>query len=269
MDRLDAQAMALPGVEVRVVERCGSTNTVLLAEKNPFARPVLLAAETQTAGRGRRGRRWQSDPGGGITFSLALRVARAPRELAALSLVAGVAAARTLRALGVAQAALKWPNDLEAGGAKLGGILVETRVQQGGGRNAGSLAVIGIGINYRPDAALERSVQRRIACVSEFVSPPPPRSPIIRGIAAALLAALEAFEAGGLDAVRDEWLALHAHAGQRLRVRLADGRMLTGIAAGLAEDGGLQLHTRSGLRAVRSGRVVSARVAPAPRARAA
>jgi BirA family biotin operon repressor/biotin-[acetyl-CoA-carboxylase] ligase len=268
MDRLDARSMALPGVEVRVVERCGSTNTVLLAETNPFATPVLLAAETQTAGRGRRGRRWQSDPAGGITFSLALRVARAPRELAALSLVAGVAAARSLRALGVAQAALKWPNDLEAGGAKLGGILVETRGQQGGG-SGGSLAVIGIGINYRPDAGLERSLRRRIACVSELVSPPPPRSRIIHGIAAALLAALEAFEAGGLDALRDEWLALHAHAGQRLRVRLADGRMLTGIAAGLAEDGGLQLHTRSGLRAVRSGRVVSARVAAASRARAA
>jgi BirA family biotin operon repressor/biotin-[acetyl-CoA-carboxylase] ligase len=268
MDRLDARSMALPGVEVRVVERCGSTNTVLLAETNPFATPVLLAAETQTAGRGRRGRRWQSDPAGGITFSLALRVARAPRELAALSLVAGVAAARSLRALGVAQAALKWPNDLEAGGAKLGGILVETRGQQGGGRG-GSLAVIGIGINYRPDAGLGRSLRRRIACVSELVSPPPPRSRIIHGIAAALLAALEAFEAGGLDALRDEWLALHAHAGQRLRVRLADGRMLTGIAAGLAEDGGLQLHTRSGLRAVRSGRVVSARLAPASRARAA
>jgi BirA family biotin operon repressor/biotin-[acetyl-CoA-carboxylase] ligase len=269
MDRLDARSMALPGVEVRVVERCGSTNSVLLSEKNPFAMPVLLAAETQTAGRGRRGRRWQSDPGGGITFSLALRIARPPRELAALSLVAGVAAARTLRALGVAQAALKWPNDLEACGAKLGGILVETHGQHGAGTSGGSLAVIGIGINYRPDAALERSLRRRIACVSESVFPPPPRNRIIQGIAAALLAALEAFEAGGLDAVRDEWLALHAHAGQRLRVRLADGRMLTGIAAGLADDGGLQLHTRSGLRAVRSGRVVSARIAPVPRARAA
>jgi BirA family biotin operon repressor/biotin-[acetyl-CoA-carboxylase] ligase len=240
----------------------------LLSEKTPFAMPVLLAAETQTAGRGRRGRRWQSDPAGGITFSLALRIARAPRELAALSLVAGVAAAKTLRALGVAQAALKWPNDLEAGGAKLGGILVETRAQQGG-RSRGSLAVLGIGINYRPHAALEKSLRRRIACVSDFVFPPPPRNRIIRETAAALLEALEAFEAGGLDAVREEWLALHAHAGQRLRVRLADGRMLTGIAAGLAEDGGLQLHTRGGLRAVTSGRVVSARIAPAPRARAA
>jgi BirA family biotin operon repressor/biotin-[acetyl-CoA-carboxylase] ligase len=269
MDRLDAQSMALPGLEVRVVDRCGSTNTVLLSEKNPFALPVLLAAETQTAGRGRRGRHWQRDPGGGITFSLGLRIMRAPRELAALSLVAGVAAARTLRALGVTQAALKWPNDLEAGGAKLGGILVETRGQRSGGNGGGSLAVIGIGINYRPDALLERNLQRRIACVSEFVFPPPPRNRIIQAITAALLEALEAFEAGGLDAVRDEWLALHAHAGQRLRVRLADGRTLTGIAAGLAEDGGLQLQTRSGVRAVRSGRVVSARIAPAPRARAA
>jgi BirA family transcriptional regulator, biotin operon repressor / biotin---[acetyl-CoA-carboxylase] ligase len=269
MDRLDARSMALPGVEVRVVERCGSTNTVLLSEKNPFALPVLLAAETQTAGRGRRGRHWQSDPGGGITFSLGLRIARAARELAALSLVAGVATARALRALGIAQAALKWPNDLEAGGAKLGGILVETRGWQGAERSRGSLAVIGIGINYRPDAGLERSLRRRIACVSEFVSPPPPRDRIIQAIAAALLEALEAFEAGGLDALRDEWLALHAHAGQRLRVRLTDGRMLTGIAAGLAEDGGLQLQTRSGLRAIRSGRVVSARIAPAARARPA
>jgi BirA family biotin operon repressor/biotin-[acetyl-CoA-carboxylase] ligase len=262
MDRLDARSMALPGVEVRVVERCGSTNTVLLEEKNPFAMPVLLAAEIQTAGRGRRGRRWQSDPAGGITFSLALRILRAPRELAALSLVAGVAAARTLRALGIAQAALKWPNDLEAGGAKLGGILVETRgLQHGGRRNGGSLAVIGVGINYGADAALEKSLRRRIACISDFVFPAPPRNRIIQRTAAALLEALEAFEAGGLDALRDEWLALHAHAGQRLRVRLADGRMLTGIAAGLAEDGGLQLRTRSGLRAVRSGRVVSARAA--------
>src|SRR4051812_22202215 len=138
MDRLDAALIDLPGVEVRVVERCPSTNSVLLIEQAKS--PVLLAAEEQTAGRGRRGRRWHSAPGADVTFSLARRIGRPAREFAALSLVAGVAAATALRSLGVAQASLKWPNDLMVDRAKLGGILVETR---------GSVAVLGIGINCR------------------------------------------------------------------------------------------------------------------------
>jgi BirA family biotin operon repressor/biotin-[acetyl-CoA-carboxylase] ligase len=253
MDRLSAAAIALPGVEVRLVESCGSTNSELLEDKQ-LTMPVLLATEIQTAGRGRRGRRWHSRPGGSITFSLARRIARPARELAALSLVAGVAAASALRALGVKQASLKWPNDLLADGAKLGGILVETRMTGGA-----ALAVVGIGINYLPAPELARRLRRRVACISELVSELPSRNEIIRKTAAALVAALESFERGGFAAVREAWLALDAHAGQRLRVRLADGRTVSGVAAGLAEDGGLQLRTRAGIRAIHSGRVVSSR----------
>src|SRR5207342_2673670 len=112
--------MKIAGVEVRRVASCSSTNSVLLEER--AASPVLLIALEQTAGRGRRGRRWHSAPGAGLTFSLARRVARPARELPALSLAAGIAATRALRALGVARAALKWPNDLVVGDAKLGGI---------------------------------------------------------------------------------------------------------------------------------------------------
>lgn len=255
MNRLDAAQIRLPGVEVRVVALCDSTNTVLFQEK-PLNSPVLLAAEEQTAGRGRRGRRWHGAPGRDISFSFARRVVRPARELAALSLVAGVAAAKALRALGASQAALKWPNDLVAGDAKLGGILVETRSQGGA-----SLAVIGIGINFESKPELQRRLRRRIASVADLISPPPARNAIIQEIALALLDALDAFEARGFDAAREDWLALHAHAGQRLRVRLADGSMLTGIATGLADDGGLCLQTRRGLRAVRSGQVMSARAA--------
>jgi BirA family biotin operon repressor/biotin-[acetyl-CoA-carboxylase] ligase len=255
MDRLDAAQIRLPGVEVRVVAVCDSTNTVLFQEK-PLKPPVLLAAEEQTAGRGRRGRRWHGAAGQDISFSLARRVVRPVRELAALSLVAGVAAAKALRALGASQASLKWPNDLVAGGAKLGGILVETRSQGGA-----SLAVIGIGINFESKPELQRRLRRRIASVADLLSPPPSRNEIIEKTGLALLAALEAFEARGFDAAREDWLALHAHAGQRIRVRLADGRMLTGIATGVDDDGGLCLQTRRGLRAVRSGQVMSARTA--------
>ncbi|HYN12719.1 MAG TPA: biotin--[acetyl-CoA-carboxylase] ligase [Burkholderiales bacterium] len=251
MDRLDSSAIVVQGLEVRVVESCTSTNALLLQERIA-AQPVLLAAEEQTAGRGRRGRRWLSARGAGVTFSLACRVSRPARELAALSIVAGVATAGALRTMGVHQAALKWPNDLVAAGAKLGGILVETRSQ-----GSSAQAVIGIGINCRCDPGLALRLRRDVASLDQFIEVGS-RNCIIARVASALLAALAAFDGRGLDAVRGEWEAMDAHAGQKLRVRLADGRVVTGVAGGLAEDGGLRLLTRRGVRAVHSGRVVRA-----------
>lgn len=236
--------MGLPGIEVRKIARCGSTNAVLLAEGKPG---VLLAAEEQTAGRGRRGKRWYSAPGAGVTFSLSIRIAKL---VAGLSLVAGVGAARALRTLGVARVALKWPNDLVVDGAKLGGILVETR---------GKLAVIGIGINCRRDAALEARLRRPLASLDQFITVD--RDHLIQMVGASLVEAVATFETQGLEPLRIEWERMHAHAGERLRVRLANGRVVTGLARGLDRDGGLQLETRAGLRAVQSGRVLSARPA--------
>jgi BirA family biotin operon repressor/biotin-[acetyl-CoA-carboxylase] ligase len=244
MKRLDAAEIEVPGADVRVVEHCASTNSSLMAEGR-LQRPLLLAAESQTGGRGRRGRRWHSGPGA-ITFSVAVSLRRPARELAALSLVAGVAAARSLRAFG-APVSLKWPNDLLCGGHKLGGILVETR--------APSRVVVGIGVNYAADPGLHDRVHRRVASLQEVLPLLPSRGRIIQEIARELLQELAAFETHGFEAARGAWLALDAYAGRRLRVRLADGRSLTGIAAGLGEDGVLRLQTKSGLRAVRSGTV--------------
>src|SRR5919197_2690941 len=183
MDPLDAGAIALPGIEVRVLERCASTNDLLLAAGQA---DVLLAAEEQTAGRGRRGRRWHAAPGTAVTFSLAKLVQRAPRELPGLALAAGVGAARALRSLGAARTALKWPNDLMIDGAKLGGILVETRSHGGA-----TLAVIGIGINCRRDAALERRLRRPIAWLERHIEVE--RNRLIGCLAASVIEALAQF----------------------------------------------------------------------------
>ena len=249
---LKAELIDVPGVEVRVVERCTSTNSVLLSEK-PSGR-ILLAAEEQTAGRGRHGRRWESAPGADVTFSLSRAVRRPARELASLSLVAAVAAASALRALGVGPVSVKWPNDLLAGGAKLGGILVETR-QEG----AAARAVFGFGINCFRRPGLERRLRRPVAALDQFIRPS--RNRVIGAVARSLLAALERFEAEGFAGARTEWEAMDAHAGQRLRLRLANGRSISGIGAGLAADGALRLVTRQGERAIHSGRIVSARLA--------
>src|SRR5262245_23382503 len=248
MERLEPARIDVPGVEVRVVERCSSTNSLLLSEKSPES--VLLAAEEQTAGRGQRARRWHSAAFADLTFSLSRRVQRPVRELASLSLVAGVAAASALRALGVTAVAVKWPNDLVVADAKLGGILVETRNEVGTAR-----AVVGVGINCFSRPGLERRLRRPVAALDQFIHPS--RNAVIGAIARSLVAALERFETEGFAAARSQWEAMDAHAGQRLRVRLADGRSISGIGAGLAADGALRLLTRRGEQAVRSGRIVA------------
>lgn len=250
-DALDAQQIKVPGLAVHVLDRCTSTNTLLLA--GDFEPPCLLAAEEQTAGRGRRGRRWYTARGMSATFSLAYVSRRPLRELAGLSLVAGVAAAQALHALGASETRLKWPNDLVVGDDKLGGILVETRNARGG-----TLAVIGIGINCRASRAVSGRVARGIVSLDRWSSAPS-RSQVIGAVAKRLKDALARFELSGLEPTRAEWEALDGLAGRKLRVRFADGRVLSGVARGLAEDGALRLQTARGLRTVHSARVVAAR----------
>lgn len=187
MRRLDPGDVA--GVEVRVVPRCGSTNSALLAECP--AHRVLLVAETQTAGRGRRGRRWLSAPrGAALTFSLAVPLVRPLRELPPLAPAAGIALARALRRAGVRRVGVEWPNDLVVDGAKLGGILIETR---------GSCVVIGVGINF---AGVPR-LARRVACVADFSRVH--RNALLRSCAIALVAAVERFERQGFAPFAREW----------------------------------------------------------------
>lgn len=258
MDRLAVAKIRVPGVDVRVVARCASTNEALLAA--PCAQPVLLAAEEQTAGRGQRGRAWRSARGAGATFSLMRRMRCAPKFLAGLSLAVGVAAARALRGLGVRDIALKWPNDLLAGGdhagAKLGGVLIQTRVQ---GEDV--VAVVGIGINCRPVGALAARLRRRLVALDQLLRRTVDRNEVIGAVAREVLATLQTFEREGLPAFAGDWRALHAHEGRRLRVRLADGRLVSGVAAGLAPGGALRLRTHAGMRDISDGRILAERTA--------
>lgn len=126
--------------DVRVLERTGSTNADLLAAARAGA-PAgsVLAAENQTSGRGRLDRRWQSQPGTALTFSVLLRPAGVPAANRGwLPLLAGVAVASALRSRTGLDVVLKWPNDVLCNGAKLAGILAE---------QAGDAIVVGVGLN--------------------------------------------------------------------------------------------------------------------------
>ncbi len=118
----------------------------------------------QTAGRGRRGASWVSEPGTGLYASFVLRPARV-LDPVALTMGAGLAVHGTLMDLGLVRAQLKWPNDLLIGGAKVCGILAETR----GLDPARPHCVLGVGINvgqrqFPPELSGQRAVTSLALC---------------------------------------------------------------------------------------------------------
>ena len=115
-----------PALQVEVSDQIDSTSTELLRRApRRDIHGAVLAAEWQTAGRGRRGRPWTAVAGGSLTFSIGWRFEQGAGFLAGLSLAVGVAVARALEKEGFEGIELKWPNDLVFRHHKLGGILIE------------------------------------------------------------------------------------------------------------------------------------------------
>ncbi|HXA48242.1 MAG TPA: biotin--[acetyl-CoA-carboxylase] ligase, partial [Burkholderiaceae bacterium] len=130
---------------ISIVAETGSTNVDLLAALENLPGPSLLIAEAQTAGKGRAGRAWHSEPGATLTFSLGWKFNLPAQALLGLPLAVGVVIAEALQQFAV-DARLKWPNDVLRDGNKMAGVLIETANAKGG---AGEQvwAVIGIGVN--------------------------------------------------------------------------------------------------------------------------
>src|SRR3990172_7023153 len=110
---------------------------------------TVILADCQTAGRGRRGRRWVS-PSGGLWLSVVLRPSLFPRQLGRLAIAAAVAAAEAVEEKAGLEVGLKWPNDLQVKGRKLAGILLESRPGRGGRRAV--ILSLGLNLNLRPEA---------------------------------------------------------------------------------------------------------------------
>lgn len=136
-------AQEVQGIQVVYEEEVDSTNTRLkaLAERGA-PEGTLFVAESQTRGRGRRGRSWFSLPGKSLTFSLLLRPRLSPEVCPSLALLAGVALAKALEDLGFLPE-LKWPNDLLLAGKKAAGILLETATDL----DEVPWVVLGVGVN--------------------------------------------------------------------------------------------------------------------------
>jgi BirA family biotin operon repressor/biotin-[acetyl-CoA-carboxylase] ligase len=256
LDALDADAVragldaAGAAIRLELVDECDSTNALAAVRaKEGAASGTAIACELQRAGRGRQGATWVSGLGTGLTFSLLWRFERGAAVLTGLPLVAGVACARALESIGARGVALKWPNDLLLGGAKLGGILVEA---QGDARGPMS-AVIGVGINVRLSDAARRAISQPAADLAGV--PYGSRSHVLGRLLAALADALACFEREGFAAFRAEWEQRHAFQGARVRLTVAAARTIEGVASGVAEDGALLLETGGGVQCFYAGEV--------------
>lgn len=236
------------GVAVEVVAQTGSTNADLLARAPHLAAPLLLVAEHQTAGRGRAGRSWLSEPGNSLTFSLAWRFADGLRGLAGLPLAIGVALAETLGRLGQ-PVQLKWPNDVLKDGDKLAGILVETQALPDGA----AWTIVGIGLNLVMPDALEDRIGRSAAAVPWLARMD--RDALMAALLDGLADALSLFAQRGFGAFAARWNVLHAWQGRPV-VLLDRGEVQhEGLAAGVDDTGRLLLDTAGGRIAIVAGDV--------------
>ena len=231
-----AELAVLLGVPtVELFDQVGSTLDVAHARASAGAPSgTLVLADEQTAGRGRQGRTWVSDPGAGVWLTLVERPSDAI-AVGVLSLRLGLAAAAALDALSTERIKLKWPNDLYVGSSKLAGILVEARWREG----VLDWVAIGFGINVRlpsgvPAAALGAGTQRTDV-LTRLV-------PALRHAAAAT------------GPLRDD--ELDAYAGRDYARGRRCREPVVGVVTGLNPAGALVVESENGVQIVRSGSLV-------------
>jgi BirA family biotin operon repressor/biotin-[acetyl-CoA-carboxylase] ligase len=236
-----------------VHEALASTSDALLAVDDlPASRFDACLAEFQTAGRGRRGRRWLAPFGSGLCLSVNWTFRDAPAALGALSLAAGVAVLRALASLGIAGAGLKWPNDIVHEGRKLGGILIDLRGEAAGP----AYVVVGVGINTRLSAPALAALRAEGSEAVDLATlgAVPRRSRVAARLIGELALALEEFDARGFAAFADEWRRADALAGRPVRV-LQGRESQEGVARGVDPDGALLLEMGGARRRILSGEV--------------
>jgi len=221
-----------------------STSSELARTTESLPMPRACLAEIQTAGRGRRGRRWQTPLAGGIALSFVRRFDGGMATLSGLSLVAGIAVLRALADTGIDGVALKWPNDIVSNGKKLGGILVEL----GGDALGPCRAIVGIGLNVRigteEGAAIDQPWTDLAALAGGAT---PSRNAVAGRMLARLAEALETFATAGFAAFESDYAQHDALRGRDVVIASGNERW-TALADGVT--------SRGALRVVRDGQAI-------------
>lgn len=220
-------------------EVTGSTNEdAALAGERGEAAGYVCAADCQTAGRGRLGRQWFSPKGRGLYVSVLVRPRIPPEAAGLLSFCAAEAMTLAVRGSGLAEAGIKWPNDVVCRGKKICGILSACRQEKG----VLSFAVIGSGLNLFPGSYPEE-LGDRASCLAEM-GVRPDRERLLSDYLSALDASLSDLEQKGPESLIRRVSALCLTLNRPVRV--SGGMELTGVARAIGPGGELMVETPDG-----------------------
>lgn len=255
LDLLDEQFIAnelssLNYDRIDVLDSVDSTNRVAQTRMSDGCRKVLVAAEYQGQGRGRRGRQWVSPFAANLYLSLGCQFKGGAAALQGLSLAVGLAVQQALSSLAVTGVQLKWPNDLLLEKRKLGGVLIELA----GDLTGECSAVIGVGINVKMPDSVNSSIDQEWSDLGNYMSGTLTRSQLLIEIVRSLTQLLNEFETKGFSAYAQQWQAVHAF--QDYPVRLLMGHAeVEGICRGVDAQGEVLVEVEGKLNRYSAGEI--------------
>ncbi|HEX6419250.1 MAG TPA: biotin--[acetyl-CoA-carboxylase] ligase, partial [Acidimicrobiales bacterium] len=248
--------------DVRWVATTGSTNADALAlARDGAPEGIVVVADHQRAGRGRRDRTWVAPPGGSLLLSVLLRPPA--RVAGAVTMAAALATAEAVERVAGVSARLKWPNDLVVatpeGERKLAGILAEADWPAGSAISGGyrppaahdrTVVVVGIGLNVRwpaPDAAADLAEVAGLATALNWLGAHADRVDLLVAFLRRLGERYASLVAAGAGDLLDDWRRRSATLGRRVRVDLgADD--IEGTAVDVTDEGHLVVEALDGGR---------------------
>ena len=235
---------------INIMETVDSTNRVAQTLMSEGCRQVLVAAEYQGEGRGRRGRQWVSPYAANLYLSLGYRFKGGAAALQGLSLAVGLAVQQSLSTLGVEGVELKWPNDLLLERRKLGGVLIELA----GDLSGECSVVVGVGLNVKMPDGVNASIDQEWADLGKPMSGELNRSKLLVGIVRSLTQLLNEFESKGFAEFAQQWQAVHAF--QDTPVRLLMGHTeVEGICRGVDAQGEVLVEVGGRLNSYSAGEI--------------
>ncbi|SKC34478.1 bifunctional biotin--[acetyl-CoA-carboxylase] ligase/biotin operon repressor BirA [Photobacterium piscicola] len=236
--------------QLELIPVIDSTNQYLLNQIDQLPSGAVCLAEYQQAGRGRRGRQWQSPFGSNLYLSTYWRLEAGVAAAMGLSLVVGVAIAEALQQLGAPDIRVKWPNDLYYHDQKLAGILVEMTGKAG---DAAHL-VIGIGLNIAMPTAATAMIDQAWTNLSAACLPLPSRNVLAATLIERIHQTLTEYEEVGLCGFVERWNRIDNFLNRPVKLLIGD-RVIEGIARGINEQGALLLENDGDITAYVGGEI--------------
>ncbi len=212
------------------------------------AEGTVVAADAQTAGRGRRGRVWVSPPAAGLYVSIVLRPA--PEVVSLLTLAAGLALSEGIEAATGLATDVKWPNDVYVSDRKLAGILAEAGFSGTGLHHV----ILGCGINVLP-SSFPPEIARRATSIESELGRPIDRGLVLAECLAALASRYADLQARRTSAIVTGWRRRAALTFGRAVEWDAAGAVQQGIAENIDDGGALLVRTGAGLTRLLAGEI--------------